>query len=62
MWDGARGLRLVALDLNRYLLHEAEVLATKEGVSDIIPFREGNAEALPFADNSFHVTMACTVL
>jgi len=53
---------IVAVDINRYLLHEAEALATKEGVHDIITFREGSAEALPFADNSFHVTMACTVL
>jgi len=53
---------IVAVDINRYLLHEAETLATKEGVHDMIAFREGNAAALPFADNSFHVTMACTVL
>ncbi len=53
---------IVAVDINRYLLYEAETLATQEGVHDIITFREGNAEALPFADNSFHVTMACTVL
>ncbi len=53
---------IMAVDLNPYLLHEAETLATQEGVHDIIAFREANAEALPFADNSFHVTMACTVL
>jgi SAM-dependent methyltransferase len=53
---------IVAVDINRYLLHEAATLATTEGVHDIIAFREGNAEALPFADHSFHVTMACTVL
>ena len=53
---------IVAVDLNRYLLDEAETLAATEGVHDIIAFREANAEALPFADNSFHVTMACTVL
>jgi SAM-dependent methyltransferase len=53
---------IVAVDLNPYLLHEAELLATQEGVHDVIAFREGNAEALPFADHSFHLTMACTVL
>jgi SAM-dependent methyltransferase len=53
---------IVAVDINRYLLQEAETLATQERVHDLITFREGNAEALPFADNSFHVTMACTVL
>jgi ubiquinone/menaquinone biosynthesis C-methylase UbiE len=58
----ARANPITGVDLNRYLLREAEVLATTAGVSDIIEFREGNAEGLPFADNSFHVTMACTVL
>ena len=54
--------QLVAVDINPYLLREAETLATKEGVSSIINFQEGNAEALPFADNSFHLAMACTLL
>jgi len=53
---------IVAVDLNRYLLHEAETLATTEGVHDIITFREGNAEVLPFGDNSFDVTMSATVM
>jgi ubiquinone/menaquinone biosynthesis C-methylase UbiE len=58
----ARANPITGMDLNRYLLHEAESLATTAGVSDIIEFREGNAEDLPFTDNSFHVAMACTVL
>ena len=53
---------IMAVDINRYLLREAEALAAKEGVHDIIEFREGNADGLPFADNSFHLAMACTVL
>ena len=53
---------IVAVDINRYLLREAEALATKEGVSSMIKFREGNAEGLPFADNSFQLALACTVL
>jgi SAM-dependent methyltransferase len=53
---------IVAVDINRYLLHEAETLAIQEGLHGLITFREGNAEALPFADDSFHVTIACTVL
>jgi SAM-dependent methyltransferase len=53
---------IVAVDINRYLLHEAETLAIQEGVHGSITFREGNAEALPFVDDSFHVTIACTVL
>jgi ubiquinone/menaquinone biosynthesis C-methylase UbiE len=58
----ARANPITGVDINRYLLREAEALAAKEGVSDLIDFREGNAEHLPFADNSFQVTMASTVL
>ncbi len=58
----ARANPITGVDINRYLLREAEILAIAEGVSDIITFREGDAKALPFADNSFHITMACTVL
>jgi ubiquinone/menaquinone biosynthesis C-methylase UbiE len=53
--------RVVGVDINRYLLREAAALARKEGVEGAIEFREGNAEALPFTDNQFDVTMACTV-
>ena len=34
----------------------------KEGLGGIIEFREGNAETLPFPDDSFDVTVSCTVL
>jgi len=44
------------------LLREAAALARKEGIEGVIEFREGNAEALPFTDSQFDVTMACTVL
>lgn len=54
--------RLVAVDIHRTLLREAEALAAKEGLSHIIEFREGNAEALPFPDSSFDVTMSATVM
>ena len=53
---------IVAVDSNRYLLHEAETLAIREGLHDRIVFHAGQAEALPFADHSFQVAMACTVL
>lgn len=53
---------VVAMDINAYLLGEAELLATKEGLGDVIEFREGDAQALPFPDDSFHATMAFTVL
>lgn len=53
---------IVAVDVNAYLLREAELLITKEGLGDVIEFREGNAEALPFPSDSFDVTLAFTVL
>lgn len=53
---------IVAMDLSPYLVHEAELLVAKEGLSGVIEFREGNAERLPFPNNSFHVTLAFTVL
>ncbi len=53
---------IVGADINRYLLREAAALARKDGLEETIAFREGNAEALPFADGSFDVTMAVTVI
>ena len=54
--------RIVGVDISPYLLREASALARGEGLEASIAFREGNAEALPFPDNSFDITMACTVL
>lgn len=54
--------RIVAMDVNRFLLQEAAALARQEGVEHLIEFREGSAEALPFPDNSFDVTMSSTVI
>jgi ubiquinone/menaquinone biosynthesis C-methylase UbiE len=54
--------RIVAMDINRYLLREAKALAKKEGVEGAIEFREGNGETLPFAANQFDVMMSFTVL
>jgi len=53
---------IVGVDINQYLLREAAALAKKEGIEGAIELREGNAEALPFADSHFDVTMACTVM
>lgn len=58
--DGAN--RILGVDISRYLLREAAALARKEGLADAITFQEGNAEALPFPDNSVDVALACTVL
>ncbi len=54
--------RIVAVDIHRTLLREAAALARQDGVEHIIEFREGNAEAIPFPDNSFDVTMSATVM
>src|SRR4030095_1470580 len=40
----------------------AEALARKEGLEGAVDFREGSAEALPFPDDSFDVTMSMTVI
>jgi ubiquinone/menaquinone biosynthesis C-methylase UbiE len=53
---------IVGADINRYLLREAALLARKDGVAASIHFQEGNAEDLPFAENRFDVTMACTLM
>jgi SAM-dependent methyltransferase len=53
---------VVGVDVNRYLLREAASLARAQGLADRIRFEEGNAEALPFPDASFDVTVACTVM
>jgi ubiquinone/menaquinone biosynthesis C-methylase UbiE len=54
--------RITGVDINRYLLQEAMALARKEGPEGAIEFREGTAEALPFPDDSFDVTMSMTVI
>jgi ubiquinone/menaquinone biosynthesis C-methylase UbiE len=54
--------RIVGVDVNRYLLREGVALAGKDGVAGAIELVEGNAESLPFTDDRFDVTMACTLL
>src|SRR5215471_5234605 len=54
--------RISGVDINSYLLREATALARQEGLEGAIEFREGNAEALPFRDNSFDVVMSVTVI
>jgi len=54
--------RIVAVDVNPFLLREAAALARKEGLEHLIDFREGSAEALPLPDNSIDVAMSSTVI
>jgi ubiquinone/menaquinone biosynthesis C-methylase UbiE len=52
----------VGVDINPFTLGEALALARQDGLEHLITFREGNAEALPFPDNSFDVAMSSTVI
>ncbi len=53
---------ITAMDNNAFLLGEAASLAESEGLGDMIRFEPGNAEALPFADESFGCVFSVTVL
>jgi ubiquinone/menaquinone biosynthesis C-methylase UbiE len=52
--------RIVATDVNPFLLREAAVLA--EGFADRILFQEANAERLPVSDGFFDAAFSVTVL
>jgi SAM-dependent methyltransferase len=52
---------ITAADVNPFLLREAAQLAEADGLAGLIQFRHGNAEALPFADNSFDCVYSVTV-
>lgn len=52
-----RGARVVACDLAPELLAAGRRLAEEAGVA--LEWRQGDAEALPFADASFDVVMSC---
>jgi ubiquinone/menaquinone biosynthesis C-methylase UbiE len=54
--------RMIGVDINPYLLKEARALARRDGLEGALQFRDGNAESLPFADNSFDVTISVTVI
>ena len=53
---------ITAADVNPFLLREAAALAAGEGMTEAIQFTRGNAEALPFADNSYDCAYSVTVL
>jgi SAM-dependent methyltransferase len=52
---------ITAADVNPFLLEEAAQLAEAEGLAGAIRFTEGNAEALPFADEAFDCVYSVTV-
>ena len=53
---------IIGVDINEYLLREALSLAKREGLSEMIDFREGSAEALPLAGNTVDVALSFTVM
>lgn len=53
---------ITAIDTNRFLLHEARLLANAEGLDALIRFSPGNAEMLPFAGETFDCLFSVTVL
>jgi SAM-dependent methyltransferase len=52
---------ITAADVNPFLLREAAQLAEADGLAGLIQFRPGNAEALPFEDNSYDCVYSVTV-
>jgi ubiquinone/menaquinone biosynthesis C-methylase UbiE len=54
--------RIVGMDVNPFMLRQARALVRQEGLEHLITFEEGNAEAMPFPDNSFDVVMSSTVI
>jgi ubiquinone/menaquinone biosynthesis C-methylase UbiE len=53
---------VVAVDIHRSLLREAAALARMEGLEGHLTFQPGNAEALPFHDETFDVVLSATVM
>jgi 2-polyprenyl-3-methyl-5-hydroxy-6-metoxy-1,4-benzoquinol methylase len=53
---------ITGIDISSYLLGEAKALVRREGLESALAFCHGNAEALPFSENSFDVVMSVTVI
>jgi SAM-dependent methyltransferase len=52
---------ITAADVNPFLLREAGQLAEEDGLAGVIKFTRGNAEALPFENDSFDCVYSVTV-
>jgi len=52
---------ITAADVNPFLLREAGQLAEADELAGLIQFRQANAEALPFDDNSYDCVYSVTV-
>ena len=53
---------IMGVDISAYLIREAGTLARGEVLEGVIEFQEARAEALPFPDNSFDLSMSFTVI
>ena len=53
---------VTGMDVNAFFLREATEIAKREGLEEIVSFREGSAESLPFNNNSFDVVFSSTVI
>ena len=60
--ETARRNPVAGVDVNTFFLREAEEIARHERLEEVVHFREGSAEALPFDDSSFDVTFSSTVI
>ena len=53
---------IAAVDHSPYMIREAIGIAKSQGLDGLIDFQEGNAENLPFPNDSFDVVMSVTVM
>jgi ubiquinone/menaquinone biosynthesis C-methylase UbiE len=53
---------IIDIDINRYLLREAAILAKRAGLAERMSFQEGSAEAIPLAAGSVDVALSFTVM
>ena len=60
--EGVFAEPVTGIDLNPCFLREAEAMAKQAGVAEEIDFRHGNAEEMPFQENTFDVVLTYTVL
>ena len=53
---------ITGVERSPYFLREAATLVERDGVGMSIQFKEGDAESIPFINNSFDVSISCTVM
>src|SRR5438067_1668039 len=60
--DGTHPNPITALDVNDYLLREAQSMTRADGLSGRISFEHGDAEGLPLPSDSVDITLSFTVM